>query len=96
MIDEELRALLSSHPSPGFEARVRDRISADRPGARWRAVLPGLAIAATLLIALAGGVLPRIARQATAPQALLRAQDAGPMVTPLRAPVAPASGAMQL
>ena len=38
MLDDELRALMQVVPPPGFEARVRSRVSAaahKRPAARW-------------------------------------------------------------
>ena len=49
-IDRELKAALSVSPSPDFEARVLQRVEADRPS-HWAAQYGWLAAAASLVIA---------------------------------------------
>jgi hypothetical protein len=49
-VDRELKAALSVSPSPDFEARVLQRVEADRPSA-WAARYGWLAAAASLVIA---------------------------------------------
>lgn len=48
-VDRELKAALSVSPSPDFEARVRQRVEADRPS-RWPAHYGWLAAAASLVL----------------------------------------------
>lgn len=75
-VDRELKAALSVSPSPGFEARVLQRVEADRPS-RGRARYGWLAAAASLVIA-AGAIyalnrtppaVPQVVQQ-TAPPAM--------------------------
>ena len=65
MLDNELRALVSVEPSPGFEARVRKRIAEAPPRAAWWRwpVVSFAAVAAALMLAAVvrfGGQSPRV------------------------------------
>jgi hypothetical protein len=55
-VDQELKAALSVSPSPGFEARVLQRVEAERPSRRvpygWLAAAASLVIAAGVVYAL--------------------------------------------
>ena len=81
-VDRELKAALSVSPSQDFEARVLQRVEADRPS-RWPAHYGWLAAAASLVI-VAGAFYalnrpPVVVEQAPAPQV---AQRAAPRALP--------------
>jgi hypothetical protein len=81
-VDRELKAALAASPSPGFEARVLQRIEADRRSRR-SAYYGWLAAAASLIIA--AGVLYAMTRTSPPPAQLV--QQAPP--TPAPHPAAP-------
>ena len=56
MIDDELRALISVDPTPGFSTRLRTRVASD-VRMRHRRFLPQLAFAAAAVLSIASGAL---------------------------------------
>ena len=74
-LDPELKAALAVSPRPDFEARVLQRVEADRPS-HWRAHYGWLAAAAALVIA--AGVVYAMTRTSPPPATQIVRQTAPP------------------
>jgi len=87
-VDRELKAALSVSPSPDFEARVFQRIAADRPS-RWPSRYAWVAAAASLIIV--AGVFYALSRSSVvvAPRPAPRIVEHTPVPTPAPRPEEP-------
>jgi hypothetical protein len=100
MIDDELRALVSVDPTPGWEARVRSRVAADRSVAA-SVLMRNVALAAAAVVAVAVGasLWSNVARnsRSTEPAALNArafALDGWTLLSPPAVPALPAAPAL--
>jgi hypothetical protein len=100
MIDDELRALVSVDPTPGWEARVRSRVAADRSVAA-SVLMRNVALAAAAVVAVAVGasLWSNVARnsRSTEPAALNArafALDGWTLLSPPAVPAQPALPAL--